>query len=112
MGDVVPDSAIRTMPSGPAARRLTTQPAPLGAPEPGADSPDLRVMPDNYRATFPQFTVQVHVYDPDPGKSWVMIDGRRYAAGDTLPQGPKIERVVQQGIVFDWQGKQVLYPTN
>ncbi|TAM09582.1 MAG: hypothetical protein EPN72_01955 [Nevskiaceae bacterium] len=115
---VVSESPIRTLPTGPdaspppAAKTLTTQPAPLGAPEPGADSPDLRVMPDNYRATFPQFTVQVHVYDPDPGKSWVMIDNRRYSVGDTLPQGPKIKGIVSQGIVFDWQGRQVLYPTN
>lgn len=84
----------------------TTQPPPAPTPS----SQDLSVMPDNYRAHFPRIKVQVHVYDPDPARSWVLIDGKRYQAGDTLPQGPKIEKIVPEGIVFDWKDRHVLLP--
>lgn len=67
-------------------------------------------MPDSYRADFPQIDVQVHVYDSNPAKCWALIDGKRYKQGDSLPQGPKIYKIVPQGIVFDWQGQRVLYP--
>lgn len=108
-GSLAPDASGDT--SGD-AKPLTTAPIALGAPEPVPGDTDLRMMPDDYRAAFPQFTVQVHVYDPDQDKSWVMIDNQRYAAGSSIPQGPKIERIVPEGIVFDWQGKRVLYPTH
>lgn len=72
----------------------------------------LQQMPERYRANFPSFTVEVHVYDPDPGKRWVLIDGHRYTQGSSLPSGPKIYRIVPEGIVFDWQGQRVLYALN
>ncbi len=66
-------------------------------------------MPENYRANFPAFTVDVHVYNRDPRRRFVMINGKRYHEGDTLAEGPRILAIVAEGIVFDWQGQQVLY---
>ncbi|HEU0195825.1 MAG TPA: general secretion pathway protein GspB [Nevskiaceae bacterium] len=111
-----PTVASASAPSATAAAVLQSIPPPavsggVGAAQPQPSATDLKMMPDQYRANFPQITVQVHVYDPDPDKCWVMIDGRRYRQGDTLPQGPKIEQIVPQGIVFDWHGREVLYPT-
>lgn len=99
---ISPQSAASTAPA--AASTATSSQA-------GPTSRNLKAMPDSYRANFPQVTVQVHVYDPDPAKCWVMIDGRRYKQGGTLPQGPKIYKIVPSGIVFDYRGQRVLYPT-
>lgn len=98
----------------PAATSTEIHPAATtttdASPSATDDTQALKAMPDNYRADFPQITVQVHVYDNDPAKRWSLIDGKRYREGDVLPQGPKIYKIVPQGIVFDWQGQRVLYP--
>lgn len=110
-----PQTAAATTPASNLAAVTTAAGTPI-APAPAtpnaapAVNPALKTMPDSYRASFPQITVQVHVYDSDPAKCWVLIDGKRYKTGDTLPQGPKIYKIVPQGIVFDWQGQRVLYP--
>jgi len=100
-----------TAPDTGAAPASTSTPAVANpAPAKAAATASLKAMPDSYRADFPQIDVQVHVYDSSAGKSWALIDGKRYRDGDTLPQGPKIYQIVPQGIVFDWQGQRVLYP--
>src|SRR3546814_12272962 len=67
-------------------------------------------MPIRYREQFPVRTLDVHVYDPDPAKRWVMIDGKRYREGDTLASGPQIAQIIESGVVFDYQGAQDLLP--
>lgn len=107
-------ATIKTIPSPPippVAQSSSPTRTSVAPPLPEPSATDLKMMPDSYRAKFPQITVQVHVYDPDPTQSWVMINGRRYRQGDSLPQGPKIDQIVPQGIVFDWKGREVLYPT-
>lgn len=105
-------AATVTAATGTPAAPLSTSSQSLAPPgaTPAANTQALKAMPDSYRADFPQITVQVHVYDSNPAKCWVLIDGKRYKEGDTLPQGPKIYKIVPQGIVFDWQGQRVLYP--
>lgn len=106
-------SSISTSPM-PAATSTEIRPVATTAADANLPATDntqaLKAMPDSYRADFPQITVQVHVYDNDPTKRWTLIDGKRYREGDTLPQGPKIFKIVPQGIVFDWHGQRVLYP--
>lgn len=107
-------------------------PPDAGAPAPGSDAPpadvpqeqappppaadqappqqrQLTEMPENFRANFPAFTVDVHAYNSDPRRRFVLIGGKRYREGDTLTEGPRIIGIVAEGIVFEWQGQQVLY---
>ncbi len=84
---------------------------PESAPA-AASTQNLREMPDDFRAGFPAITVDVHAYSDDPAQRFVLIGGKRYHEGDTLPQGPHIFGIVPEGIVFDWQGQRVLYAMN
>lgn len=109
------DTTLQTQPlaapeTGAVPASVATSAVATPAPAKAAATASLKAMPDSYRADFPQIDVQVHVYDSSVGKSWALIDGKRYKDGDTLPQGPKIYQIVPQGIVFDWQGQRVLYP--
>jgi general secretion pathway protein B len=90
--------------TSPAAPGASTAPAPTAQ--------NLQLMPDSYRAEFPQFTVNVHSYSDDPARRFVLIDGKQYHEGDTLPQGPHIVAIVPEGIVLDWKGSRVLYALN
>jgi len=65
-------------------------------------------MPPDYRADFPALTVEVHVFEP--GRRFVMINGRRYREGERLQEGPQIVEIVRNGVVMDYRGERVLFP--
>ncbi len=69
----------------------------------------LRQMPETYRAQFPQLSVDIHVYNDDPKRRFVMVSGKRYHEGDTLAEGPRIRAIVPEGMVLEWQGQRVVY---
>lgn len=93
----------------PSADELRAVPSAATAPSP---YPSLRDMSPNYRSDFPSFSVDVHVYNDDPAKRWTMIQLRKYLEGQTIEAGPRIVEIRRDGIVFDWKGEIVLYPTN
>ncbi len=97
-----PDAAAPDVAPPPAPAQDQIQPAPQ-------QQRQLKEMPENFRANFPAFTVDVHAYNSDPNRRFVLIGGKRYREGDTLAEGPRIVGIVPEGIVFDWQGQQVLY---
>lgn len=68
----------------------------------------LREMPPDYRADFPALTVEVHVFEP--GRRFVMINGRRYREGERLAEGPQLVEIVRDGVVLEYRGEKVLYP--
>lgn len=87
-------------------------PEPLLAPPSAAavGISSLRDMPEAYRNAFPQLRVDVHVYDADPARRWVLIDGTKYLEGSTLTQGPRLQSITVDGIVFEFNGQTVLLP--
>lgn len=68
----------------------------------------LRDMPPGYRADFPSLNVDVHVYNDEPQRRFVLLNLRRYREGQTLSEGPKIIEIQADGIVFDFRGERVL----
>lgn len=69
----------------------------------------LSEMAPAYRADFPVLSVEVHVWDSSPAKRFVLVNGRRYAEGDTLQQGPRLAEIAQDGLVLEYRGSRVLY---
>ena len=83
-----------------------------GAPEvliQGNAPTPLKDMPREYRADFPQFKVDVHVYNDEPRRRFVLIDLKRYREGEKLAGGAQIVQIVHDGIVFNHRGEHVLY---
>ena len=72
--------------------------------------PLVRDMPPAWRASFPQLTVEVHVYNHSRDKRWVMINSRRYREGEALAEGPRLAEITPDGIVFEHQGQRALLP--
>ena len=104
----VPEAAMPEAPS-----RLSSydspQPAQTLAPAAPANATSLESMPQAYQAAFPTFSVDVHVWDSNPQKRFVLVSGRRYREGDTLDAGPKLVEIAQQGLVVDFNGQRVLF---
>jgi len=107
---VTTTSAAPAASSAPAP--IPHQAAPIPAPAQPATAGSVRRlkdMPPAYRAEFPAISIDVHVYNDNPQRRFVLINGRRYREGDALSEGPRIAQIVPEGIVFDWRNEQVLY---
>lgn len=126
--DETPLAAAIPAPAPSPQRAETTEAAEVAPSEPAQEMPvttvehlkldaapapqiqKLSEMPADYRATFPQLSLDVHSYDKSPKKRFIMIGGRRYNEGDALSEGPHIAQIVPEGVVFDFRGEQVLFP--
>ncbi len=80
-----------------------------GATPPTTAARSFREMSPNYRAEFPSLSIDVHVYDSDPQRRFVILNGKRYHEGETIAEGPRIVGIIADGIVFDYRGERVMY---
>lgn len=59
-----------------------------------------------------EYEVNVHVYDKNPNRSFVLINMTRLKNGDQIPGGPTVERIVPEGVIVQYQGERVLIERN
>jgi len=85
----------------------TEQPAPASEPIKPSARP-LKQMPASYRNEFPRLVVDVHVYDDNPLRRFVLINSKKYRENDTLIDGPRVTEIAPDGIVVEYRGSQVL----
>lgn len=122
-------ATIVTTPAPPPAaaevRPTQPQPAPAQSPPPAEAAPapaqvppaltqpaplrKFREMPPDYRADFPALKVEIHVYEKQPQRRFVMVNGRRYREGERLAEGPALLEIVPDGMVLEFRGEKVLY---
>lgn len=81
-----------------------TAPAPSVAPARTRD--DLLAAGD----AVPETQVSLHVYDADPGKRFVFLDGQRLREGDVAANGLRVERIDADGVVLDHRGSDFKVP--
>jgi general secretion pathway protein B len=119
---ITPAAPAESAPAATAAAPSVEQPAATAPPQPStqvetltlAPAPPrlLRDMPASYRAGFPAISMDVHVYDSDAARRWILVDGRRYREGDTLAAGPRIAEIISDGVVLEHGGERVRLPLN
>ncbi|ROH87806.1 hypothetical protein ED208_13920 [Stagnimonas aquatica] len=115
--DDSPETATDSVPP-PATERAEVSPAVAAAPvvatptpPPAVRAPEpmpLKDMPPSFRSEFPALSVQVHVYDANPLRRFVLINGKKYRETDTLVEGPKVVEIVPEGVVLEHRGTRVL----
>lgn len=71
---------------------------------------ELKDMPSDFRADFPKLALDVHFYDDDAGRRFVMINSRRYKHGDALQEGPQVREITSDGVILNHRGQDVLLP--
>lgn len=59
-------------------------------------------------ANVPPLRLDLHVYSENPNDRFVMINMQRLREGDSLPQGPRVEAIVDDGVVMSFRGKRFL----
>jgi general secretion pathway protein B len=58
----------------------------------------------------PELHLDVHVYATKPADRFVYINMRKYHEGNTLQEGPVLERIRRDGVVLNYQGLRFLLP--
>lgn len=58
----------------------------------------------------PELHLDVHVYATKPADRFVYINMRKYHEGNTLQEGPVLERIRRDGVVLNYQGLRFIVP--
>jgi general secretion pathway protein B len=119
-------SAIPPLPAAPApalqvppetAAPLSTNPAdyvpalPAGTVRlPTRETPEDATLPtrDDMVAAgqqLPEVRLSLHVFDSTPANRYVLINSSRLREGDSMPDGLKLERITESGVVLAWRGQ-------
>jgi general secretion pathway protein B len=97
-----------------AEQTVTTVPPAPAAPPPAYNSPaltsDLDTLPTAQELAgagvpLPELQLNLHVYDPAPGKRSVLLNGQRLREGEYSPNGVKIERIMPDYVVLEASGR-------
>ena len=58
----------------------------------------------------PDLKLDIHVYSNKPAERFVFVNMRKYLEGQTLGEGPTVERITPEGVVLNAQGTRFLLP--
>jgi general secretion pathway protein B len=107
-----PVASAAVKPATPGKARPTAATAPVLAPPAVQADTGLKDWEDlsiEFRSTMELPRMDVHVYDADPQRRFVLIDLRKYRAGDRLENGVVIEEILPDGIQLSYQGTRFRY---
>jgi general secretion pathway protein B len=62
-------------------------------------------MSPEFQKTVPPMTVNIHVYASDESRRILYINNRQYRGGDEIPGGVRVEEIIPEGVVLQFQGQ-------
>ena len=62
------------------------------------------------RVDLPEMHIDLHVFSDNPGDRFVFINMNEYRENSTLPEGPSVNRITQEGVLLDYRGTTFLLP--
>jgi general secretion pathway protein B len=80
-----------------------------------ASAANLEVLPtlDDLTASgtnLPELHLDIHVHSQKDGERFVFVNMRKYLEGETLKEGPIIERITADGVILNQRGLRFLLP--
>ena len=100
---VTPEPANTVARSAPAPTPPASRPADSGTV---ASLADMRTS----GGSLPDLRLSLHVYDADPSRRYLLLNGMRLREGDVMPDGLRVERITEDGAVMGWRGRRFLLP--
>lgn len=101
-------------PAQRAAPHAVHRPDPVLVDEDAKDDDELLPSINQLNLTgaqaLPELHLDVHVYATKPADRFVYINMRKYHEGNTLQEGPVLERIRRDGVVLSYQGVRFLLP--
>ena len=125
-GEPADPTLAGSVPEGqPMARRIdppSVAPLPAGAvfeartkATAGGAQGDAEVLPSMNDLTasgtnLPELHLDIHVHSPNAGDRFVFVNMRKYQEGETLKEGPHVERITTEGVILNQRGLRFLLP--
>jgi general secretion pathway protein B len=111
-------AAAANVPEGPPIVRPIegttprTQAQPAVPAQPSEQSEVLPTFQDLTASgtNLPEMHLDIHVHSPNPAERFVFVNMRKYIEGQTLAEGPAIERITAEGVVLNHRGMRFLLP--
>lgn len=76
-----------------------------------ASVPLLKDLPESSRQDLSRYEVNVHVFDDNPERRFVLINMDKYKEGDRIADnGPLVEEITRKGVVVDFGNGRTLLP--
>lgn len=89
--------------AAPAAAVTPSATEPEPEPELVSEAPQYNALEPGQRNQIPNLSMNGHLYSSIPGRSFVLVNGRRYHEGQRLPEGPAIVLIDEQGAVLKYR---------
>jgi general secretion pathway protein B len=97
-----------------AAPRAVHRPDPVLTEEQPTDNDEVLPSINEINLTgaeaLPEMHLDVHVYATKPADRFVYINMRKYHEGNTLQEGPVLERIRRDGVVLNYHGLRFILP--
>jgi len=109
----VQPATVHDLPAAPPA--VVVAPSPVAAQPPTASSASTGKLPEwdelslDFRSGFSMPHMDVHVYDTDPSRRFVLVNLQKFREGDRLPNGAVIEKILPDGMQLSYQGTRFHY---
>ncbi len=95
----------------PLPQEETSTPPPVSyAPPPAKPARPLTEMPSGFVANLPSLNIDIHSYDQDPAKRYVLINMDKYHEGDYLAEGPQLIEILPDGVILEHLGERFILP--
>jgi hypothetical protein len=65
----------------------------------------LNAMSPDFQRMVPPMTVNIHVYAPEESRRILYINNRQYRGGDEISGGVRVEEIIPEGVVLQFQGQ-------
>jgi len=115
--DIQDESPQGIQSEGPATPSSTTIASPStetitsdkkdSSPHPPSESRfilyDLKSLPSSVKEDLPDINISVFVYSDDPSSRVVKINGQTVREGQELTDGLKVEKIVPEGVIFNYE---------
>lgn len=60
--------------------------------------------------TLPELHLDIHVHSQNASERFVFVNMRKYLEGETLKEGPGVERITSEGVILNQRGLRFLLP--
>ena len=118
-GDPVLSERGASVPEGPpAVTEYGTRPGSViyeglpGAAGTAAEAaPNLPTIDDvALQGGMPEMHIDLHVYSANPQDRFVFINKHKYREGETLQEGPRVEQITRDGVIWSQHGRRFILP--
>jgi general secretion pathway protein B len=73
-------------------------------------TPTLASLGGSGALNLPELRLDVHVYSSAANERFAFINSRKYVEGQMLSEGPRLERIVQDGVILSYRNQRFLLP--